>query len=571
MDGKLQAIVDPTVPTAVERKCSICGGKDVLLQCHACPLVLHSSCNAAKVKDAVFCTVCAKADAENQIYLSRDAIDIDSWVLVYVNHEWKKGKVISVDPARTNIVLIQWLTKTSSYDWVNTERVRIMRTKESNGTKRSSSSATGNLDERSPKRPRRGRPNTYNEDADAKASSRSQTELADKRSADNKTPANNAPLSTADGMTDTYISATSLKAALCAAGSACKAVDIVMNNMGSNVFVCARPPGTRFMISTLLIVLLTTISRIVAKGHHAGRNGCTKGSLSTGFCLLNNAAIALTYARIKWGLQRIAIVDIDVHFGNGTAEIVRGDPNTFFASVHMVYGPNNDGNFGPNCRKSCKCGFYPSSQGLTELSDNFVLVGVQPANVYAKECAPAAGRSRTSATSNRMSQGEASYNDSKGSSSSDSDLESVSDEGNASSGKMEGVVESHKPVQLFDNSLSGPSGYLTALRDVIIPKMEQFQPELLIISGKYPHAQPVYVLIVMLVATAGFDGYSTDPLGGEMELSLDDFFNYTRIVSARSISASFCLVDMQSNLFFYSIAIACGQHGSHRPRQRRSL
>ena len=259
LDGKLQVIIDPTVPTAVERKCCICGGKDVLLQCHACPLVLHSSCNAAKVKDAVFCTVCAKTDAENQMYISRDAIDVDSWVLVYVNHEWKKGKVVSVDPARTNIVLIQWLTKTSSHDWVDTDRVRIMRTKESNGTKRSSSSAAGNSDERSPKRQRRGRPNTYNEDTDTKANNRSQTDVADKRSAENKTPANNAPVSTADGMTDTYISATSLKAALCAAGSACKAVDIVMNNVDSNVFVCARPPGIHLINSTVLIALLTTI------------------------------------------------------------------------------------------------------------------------------------------------------------------------------------------------------------------------------------------------------------------------------------------------------------------------
>jgi acetoin utilization deacetylase AcuC-like enzyme len=52
--------------------------------------------------------------------------------------------------------------------------------------------------------------------------------------------------------------------------------------------------------------------------------------------LLNNAAIATFYARVRWGLERIAVVDIDVHFGNGTAEILRNDPKAFFASVHMV-------------------------------------------------------------------------------------------------------------------------------------------------------------------------------------------------------------------------------------------
>ena len=66
----------------------------------------------------------------------------------------------------------------------------------------------------------------------------------------------------------------SLQAALCAAGTSCRAVDIVMCSDNTNAFACTRPPG-----------------------HHAGRYGCTGGCLSTGFCLLNNAAIALTYAR----------------------------------------------------------------------------------------------------------------------------------------------------------------------------------------------------------------------------------------------------------------------------------
>jgi acetoin utilization deacetylase AcuC-like enzyme len=65
--------------------------------------------------------------------------------------------------------------------------------------------------------------------------------------------------------------------------------------------------------------------------------------LSTGFCLLNNAAIATVYARVRWGLERVAVVDIDVHFGNGTAELLKDDPRAFFASVHMIYGDENDG------------------------------------------------------------------------------------------------------------------------------------------------------------------------------------------------------------------------------------
>ena len=102
---------------------------------------------------------------------------------------------------------------------------------------------------------------------------------------------------------------------MCAAGASCRAVDIAMCGENTNVFVCTRPPG-----------------------HHAGRYGCTGGCMSTGFCLLNNAAIAMVYARVRWGLERIAVVDIDVHFGNGTAELLKDDPRAFFASVHMIYG-----------------------------------------------------------------------------------------------------------------------------------------------------------------------------------------------------------------------------------------
>ena len=119
---------------------------------------------------------------------------------------------------------------------------------------------------------------------------------------------------------DTYISADSFDAALCAAGVATRAVDIVVNSENTNAFACVRPPG-----------------------HHAGRYGFTKGCLSTGFCLLNNAAISMVYARVKYGMRKVAVVDIDVHFGNGTAELLKGDPNAFFACVHMIHGEGNKG------------------------------------------------------------------------------------------------------------------------------------------------------------------------------------------------------------------------------------
>jgi acetoin utilization deacetylase AcuC-like enzyme len=92
---------------------------------------------------------------------------------------------------------------------------------------------------------------------------------------------------TGAGMSDTYVSATSLQAALCAAGTACRAVDVVMCGKNTNAFACTRPPG-----------------------HHAGRYGCTSGCLSTGFCLLNNAAIATVYSRYQMEISIFPLVII---------------------------------------------------------------------------------------------------------------------------------------------------------------------------------------------------------------------------------------------------------------------
>ncbi len=105
---------------------------------------------------------------------------------------------------------------------------------------------------------------------------------------------------------DTYIVKDSWIAALLAAGSGITAVDLVAGNRAGNVFCLVRPPG-----------------------HHAGI------SSPMGFCLFNNIAVAAGYAIAKYNLHRIAIVDWDVHHGNGTQEIFYDSDNVFYISLHQ--------------------------------------------------------------------------------------------------------------------------------------------------------------------------------------------------------------------------------------------
>jgi acetoin utilization deacetylase AcuC-like enzyme len=106
---------------------------------------------------------------------------------------------------------------------------------------------------------------------------------------------------------DTTVSMRSLEAALRAAGGACRAVDAVMSGEAPNAFLPARPPG-----------------------HHATETS------AMGFCLFNTVAIAARYAQKRYReVERVAIVDWDVHHGNGTQGIFYDDPTVFYFSIHQ--------------------------------------------------------------------------------------------------------------------------------------------------------------------------------------------------------------------------------------------
>ncbi len=106
---------------------------------------------------------------------------------------------------------------------------------------------------------------------------------------------------------DTTMSPGSFEASLRAAGGACQAVDEVMAAKVTNAFVATRPPG-----------------------HHA------ETATPMGFCLFNNAAIAARHAQKTHDAERVAIVDFDVHHGNGSQDIFWSDPSVLYCSTHQM-------------------------------------------------------------------------------------------------------------------------------------------------------------------------------------------------------------------------------------------
>ena len=105
---------------------------------------------------------------------------------------------------------------------------------------------------------------------------------------------------------DTFMSAGSLQAAYRGVGAACKAIDQLIAGQRQHIFCATRPPG-----------------------HHATSNQ------AMGFCLFNHIAIAALYAQQTYDIDRIAIVDFDVHHGNGTQDIVKAKKGLFYLSTHQ--------------------------------------------------------------------------------------------------------------------------------------------------------------------------------------------------------------------------------------------
>ncbi|GMT42118.1 MAG: deacetylase [bacterium] len=192
---------------------------------------------------------------------------------------------------------------------------------------------------------------------------------------------------------DTPISPMSYYAAIRGAGAGCHAVESIMNNTMDRAFCAVRPPG-----------------------HHAEKNR------AMGFCFFNNAAIAARYA-LSLGAKRAAIVDFDVHHGNGTQHEFENDKSVFFASIH-------------------RRGIYPGTGGENE-------TGTPGAKGFTV----------------------------------------------------------NYPIE----ALSGDEVYVSILKDSLIPKLEEFKPDILLVS-------------------AGFDAHESDPLGG-MSVTDGGYVRMTKLLS----------------------------------------
>ncbi len=107
---------------------------------------------------------------------------------------------------------------------------------------------------------------------------------------------------------DTIVSPQSGEAARRAAGAVCAAVDAILNGEANNAFCAIRPPG-----------------------HHA------EPHQAMGFCLFNNAAIGAAHARLVGGLERVAVIDFDVHHGNGTQAAFEHNPGYLYISTHQAH------------------------------------------------------------------------------------------------------------------------------------------------------------------------------------------------------------------------------------------
>lgn len=272
---------------------------------------------------------------------------------------------------------------------------------------------------------------------------------------------------------DTSFSVGSLRAARRAAGAVQHAVDCVLVGRNRNAMCIVRPPG-----------------------HHAGMNGLLDGGESCGFCIFNNVAAGALHAISDERLlcERCAIVDIDVHHGNGTEEIVKKchDPGKlFFFSIHLY---DND----EKKRKgnAFQYKFYPGTGAEDDVAFNIINVGLKP---LWKEPAPEKNSNNTHNTrgkSRRYVPSSDSMDDSSelGTPRDSKDSGRFSDADSETASSAKGVTLSPGGVgsgvsSSSASSTSGRFAYRQAIQNRLVPALRAFNPDLILISAGFDAAR----------------------------------------------------------------------------------
>jgi acetoin utilization deacetylase AcuC-like enzyme len=259
---------------------------------------------------------------------------------------------------------------------------------------------------------------------------------------------------------DTAFSAGTLRAARRAAGAVAHAVDRVLLGRNRNAFCVVRPPG-----------------------HHAGYRGLLDGGRSCGFCIFNSVAAGALHALEAHNVERVAIVDLDIHHGNGTEDIVQRYPHPlrlFFFSMHIF-------------DKEETYEFFPGTGAQDDTMHNIINVPILPL-WHEKDKKMVSGGTRAArAAAQVLNSGDessighdeterlgtsGSHNSSNSSNSSSSSSNNNNGSGGGSSGASD--VSSHK---------SGRLAYRRAISQRLVPALRAFSPSLILLSQGFDAAQ----------------------------------------------------------------------------------
>lgn len=216
-------------------------------------------------------------------------------------------------------------------------------------------------------------------------------------------------------------------------------------------------------------------------GHHAGVNGLLEGGESCGFCIFNNVAAGAMHAISddKLLCERCAIVDIDVHHGNGTEEIVRKchDPSKlFFFSIHLY---DNDKDEKKRSANQFAYKFYPGTGSKDDLAMNIINVPIMP---LWKDTSPSAAP-KTHNTRNKT-RGTQEPNDD----SSEPSTPRISSKASDAASDTGSCANVPHP-KLSSAVMPGRTAYRQAIQNRLLPALRAFNPDLILISAGFDAAK----------------------------------------------------------------------------------